>query len=95
MTNGTVVRIVGPVLDVQFEQGTFPPIHTLLYVLGNKRKVAVEVMQHRADAVRCIALEATEGLSRGLMVENTGSPIKVPVGRQTLGRAMEDRKSVV
>ena len=89
MTNGTVVRIVGPVLDVQFEQGAFPPIHTLLYVLSPKHKVAVEVMQHRADAVRCIALEATEGLSRGLTVENTGFPIRVPVGRQTLGRALD------
>ena len=89
MTSGTVVRIIGPVLDVQFEQGAFPPIHTLLYVLGAKGKVAIEVMQHRNDSVRCIALEATEGLSRGLTVENTGSPIRVPVGRQTLGRALD------
>ena len=89
MTSGTVVRIIGPVLDVQFEQGSFPPIHTLLYVQGAKRRVAVEVMQHRSDAVRCIALEATEGLSRGLTVENTGFPIRVPVGRNTLGRAID------
>ena len=89
MTSGTVVRIIGPVLDVQFEQGTFPPIHTLLYVLAGTRKVAIEVMQHRSDSVRCIALEATEGLSRGLTVENTGAPIRVPVGRNTLGRALD------
>ena len=89
MTSGTVVRIIGPVLDVQFEQGAFPPIHTLLYVLAGTRKVAIEVMQHRSDSVRCIALEATEGLSRGLTVENTGAPIRVPVGRNTLGRALD------
>jgi F-type H+-transporting ATPase subunit beta len=89
MTSGTVVRIIGPVLDVQFEQGAFPPIHTLLYVLSGARKVAIEVMQHRSDSVRCIALEATEGLSRGLTVENTGYPIRVPVGKNTLGRALD------
>lgn len=89
MTTGTVVRIIGPVLDVQFEQGAFPPIHTLLYVLSGARKVAIEVMQHRSDSVRCIALEATEGLSRGLTVENTGDPIRVPVGKNTLGRALD------
>ena len=89
MTYGTVVQIIGPVLDVQFEQGAFPPIHTLLYVLAGKRKIALEVMQHLKDAVRCIALEATEGLSRGLTVENTGAPITVAVGRPTLGRAVD------
>lgn len=89
MKNGTVMRIIGPVLDIQFDEGEFPPIHTLLYVMSGSRKVAVEVMQHREDGVRCIALEATEGLSRGLTVENTGAPIKVPVGRQTLGRALD------
>ena len=89
MTNGTVVRIIGPVLDVEFEKGAFPPIHTLLYAVSGSRKVAMEVMQHRGDCVRCIALEATEGLSRGLPVENTGAPITVPVGRKTLGRALD------
>jgi F-type H+-transporting ATPase subunit beta len=89
VTKGTVVSIVGPVLDVQFKQDAFPPIHTLLYVLDGERKVAAEVMQHRADAVRCIALEATEGLCRGLEVESTGAPIHVRVGRETLGRAVD------
>ena len=89
MTTGTVVRIIGPVLDVQFKQGAFPPIHTLLYVISKDRRVAVEVMQHRTDCVRCIALEATEGLSRGLPVDDTGAPITVPVGRATLGRALD------
>ncbi len=89
MTNGTVKRIVGPVLDVRFPQGETPPIHTLLYVLDGKRRVAVEVSQHLKDAVRCISLEATEGLSRGLAVENTGGPILIPVGKQMLSRTID------
>lgn len=89
MSKGTVVRIVGPVLDIRFEDNLFPPIHTLLYVLDGNRKVAAEVSQHLSDAVRCIALEATEGLSRGLPVENTGGPVRVPVGHEMLGRAID------
>ena len=89
MTNGLVKRIIGPVLDVKFPQGETPPIHTLLYVLDGKRKVAVEVSQHLKDSVRCISLEATEGLSRGLPVENTGGPIRIPVGKQMLSRTID------
>ena len=88
MTNGTVVRIVGPVLDIRFPKEETPPIHTLLYVLNGQHKVAVEVSQHLKDAVRCIALEATEGLSRGLQVENTGGPIRVRVGKEMLARTI-------
>ena len=87
MSNGEVIRIIGPVLDVRFQN--YPPIHTLLYVLNGDQKVAVEVMQHLDGAVRCIALQATEGLSRGLPVENTEKPITVPVGERMLGRAID------
>ena len=89
MANGTVQRIIGPVLDVAFPAGEFPPINTLLYVQDKDREVAVEVSQHLAGAVRCIALEATEGLSRGLPVRSTGSPITVPVGPGMLGRTLD------
>ena len=75
MTNGILIRIVGPVIDVRFHAGDVPPIHTLLYVIDGERKVAAEVNQQMGTIVRCIALEATEGLSRGLAVENTGAPI--------------------
>ncbi len=88
MTNGTVIRIVGPVLDIRFPDGEMPPIHTLLFVVDGKRKVAAEVSQHLKDAVRCIALEATEGLMRGLTVENTGGPIRIKVGKQMLSRTI-------
>jgi len=89
MTKGTLSRIVGPVVDVHFRAGEVPPINTLLYVVDGDRKVAVEVHQHMGTTVRCIALEATEGLSRGLTVESTGAPITVPVGPEMLGRAID------
>jgi len=89
MTKGTLTRIVGPVIDVHFRANEVPPIHTLLYVLDGERKVAAEVHEHMGSTVRCIALEATEGLSRGLQVESTGSPITIPVGPEMLGRAID------
>ena len=90
MTKGTVVRIVGPVMDIRFQAGEVPPIHTLLYVRDEDRTVAVEVHQHMDNhIVRCIALEATEGLARGLTAESTGAPIMVPVGMELLGRAID------
>ncbi|MEG0996530.1 MAG: F0F1 ATP synthase subunit beta, partial [Clostridia bacterium] len=90
MTNGTVIRIVGPVLDVRFRSGEVPPIQTLVYVRDGERSVAAEVHQHLAGSVaRCIALEATDSLSRGLVVESTGAPITIPVGPEMLGRAID------
>lgn len=89
MTKGTVVRIVGPVLDVRFMVGEVPPIHTLVYVMDGNRKIAAEVHQHMGDIARCIALEATDGLSRGLTVESTGAPITIPVGMEMLGHAID------
>ncbi|MEA4928776.1 MAG: F0F1 ATP synthase subunit beta [Candidatus Limiplasma sp.] len=89
MIKGTLSRIVGPVVDVHFRAGEVPPINTLLYVLDGERKVAMEVHQHMGTTVRCIALEATEGLSRGLTVESTGAPITIPVGDEMLGRAID------
>ena len=85
MRKGHVVRVVGPVLDIQFEDGYLPPIHTLVYA----GKVACEVSQHLAGRVRCIALEATEGLMRGEEAVDTGAPIKTPVGPGLLGRAID------
>jgi F-type H+-transporting ATPase subunit beta len=89
MTKGTLIRIVGPVIDVRFRANEVPPIHTLLYVIDGERTVAAEVHEHLGSTVRCIALEATEGLSRGLTVESTGAPITIPVGSEMLGRAID------
>jgi F-type H+-transporting ATPase subunit beta len=82
-----VTQIVGPVVDVRFEPGCIPPILTALKVKSGDRTVVVEVLQHIGDnRARCVAMAATEGLSRGLPAEDTGGPIRVPVGEAVLGR---------
>ena len=86
---GVVVRIIGPVLDIKFPAGHVPAIHNLIYIRDKERAVAAEVTQNMGDVARCVALEATEGLSRGMEAEDTGSPIQVPVGKATLGRTMD------
>ncbi|MDR3144925.1 MAG: F0F1 ATP synthase subunit beta [Treponema sp.] len=84
---GYITQIVGPVVDVRFEEGAIPAILSALEVQFGERNVVVEVLQHIGDnRVRCVAMEATEGLSRGLPVRDTGGPIKVPVGEAVLGR---------
>ncbi|GHV56904.1 ATP synthase subunit beta [Spirochaetia bacterium] len=87
---GHITQIVGPVVDVRFEEGGIPSILNALEVKvpgdAGERKVVIEVLQHIGDnRVRCVAMEATEGLSRGLEVEDTESSIKVPVGEAVLG----------
>lgn len=86
---GKVIRIVGPVLDIEFPAGHMPAIHHLIYVENGASRIAVEVTQHLGSAVRCVALEATEGLSRGLVAVDTGAPIMAPVGDRLLGRAID------
>ncbi len=86
---GYLTQIIGPVLDVAFKDGV-PPINNKLIVTDIDKEVAMEVAQHLGHGiVRCISMEATEGLSRGLRVYDTGAPIKIPVGKETLGRAMD------
>ncbi|MDR0290176.1 MAG: F0F1 ATP synthase subunit beta [Treponema sp.] len=85
---GYITQIVGPVVDVRFGQGKIPAILDALTVnSGDGRTVVMEVLQHIGDScVRCVAMSATEGLSRALAVNNTGRPISVPVGKEVLGR---------
>ena len=84
---GKISQIIGPVVDVRFDGG-IPQIHEKLVVKG-KGGVVLEVLSHvGGSTVRCIALQATEGLSRGTDVEATGASITVPVGDGTLGRVM-------
>ncbi|MDK2800166.1 MAG: F-type H+/Na+-transporting ATPase subunit beta [Clostridiales bacterium] len=84
---GKITQIIGPVIDVQFEKGHLPSIHHALLIKGEDINITIEVAQHLGnDTVRCISLNSTEGLMRGLEVIDTGSPIKVPVGKSTLGR---------
>jgi F-type H+-transporting ATPase subunit beta len=92
LKNGKVTQVIGPVVDVEFDAGSLPALLTAL-TLANKSlsdkpdNLVLEVAQHLGEnTVRCIAMDATEGLVRGTPVKNTGSPIQVPVGKETLGR---------
>jgi F-type H+-transporting ATPase subunit beta len=91
---GTVVQVLGPVVDVRFDREQMPPILTALTLhnasLGPRQdNLVLEVTQHIGDGlVRAIAMDSTDGLRRGLPVVSTGAPITVPVGEATLGRVM-------
>lgn len=87
-TLGKVVEAVGPVIDARFDDRHLPALLTALKVhLNEKDTLTVEVMQHLGDdIVRTVAMGATEGVSRGMSVTDTGAPISVPVGEKTLGR---------
>ncbi|MBQ8859076.1 MAG: F0F1 ATP synthase subunit beta [Clostridia bacterium] len=87
LQTGTVAQVMGPVVDVRFEKGGLPAIHNALTVPIGERTLTVEVAQHIGDnTARCIAMASTDGLARGVAVTDTGAPISVPVGRDTLGR---------
>ena len=84
---GTVSQVMGPVVDVRFKEGELPPILNALTVPIGDKTLTVEVAQHVGDnTARCIAMSSTDGLTRGATVTDTGNPISVPVGRETLGR---------
>ena len=84
---GSVSQVMGPVVDVHFEDGFLPAINNALTMKVGERTLIVEVAQHMGDnVVRCIAMSTTDGLKRGTPVIDTGNPISVPVGRKTLGR---------
>jgi F-type H+/Na+-transporting ATPase subunit beta len=97
MSTGKIVQVIGPVVDVEFEPGKLPAIYNALLVQGveNKdifsysQKLTLEVAQHLGEAhVRTVAMAATDGLTRGMSVLDTGGPISVPVGKETLGRIL-------
>ena len=87
---GVVTQIIGAVLDVQFEQGRVPAILSALHIERAKNlPIVIEVAQHLGEnIVRCVAMDSTDGLTRGQEVFDTGEPIMVPVGPETLGRIM-------
>ena len=87
MNIGKVTQVMGPVVDVRFNEGELPAIHNALTIPQGERVLTVEVAQHIGDNVaRCIAMASTDGLQRGVDVTDTGAPISVPVGDETLGR---------
>ncbi len=90
--NGEITQVIGPVVDVRFPQGALPEIYTALkvsnpFVSDEDWNLVLEVAQHLGEnTARCIAMDGTDGLTRGMPVFNTGEPIQVPVGNETLGR---------
>ncbi len=84
---GTVVQVIGPVLDIKFPDGQLPNLLNAIRVENGDKSLIVEVSQHIGDnVVRCIAMSSTDGLVRGAKAVDTGGPISVPVGRECLGR---------
>ncbi|MDO4865650.1 MAG: F0F1 ATP synthase subunit beta [Clostridia bacterium] len=84
---GTVVQVIGPVLDIRFADGELPNLLSAIEIENGDRKVTAEVAQHIGDnVVRCIAMSSTDGLRRGIPAVDTGAPISVPVGDCCLGR---------
>jgi F-type H+-transporting ATPase subunit beta len=95
--HGKIVQVIGPVVDVEFSPGQLPAIYNALDVQGMKRedifsyseRLVLEVAQHLGESrVRTVALSSTDGLTRGMDVLDTGAPIRIPVGPNTLGRIM-------
>src|SRR5687768_10066576 len=94
---GRVIQVIGPVLDVEFEEGHLPSILNALRVTWDlqsdgktvPQELTAEVEQHLGEGrVRAVAMEPTEGLRRGATVEDLGGPITVPVGKEILGRVL-------
>ena len=87
---GTVTQVLGAVVDVQFEDGAVPAILNAVETTNDGKTLVMEVAQHLGDnTVRCIAMDSTDGLVRGEAVSDTGAPIAVPVGPETLGRIFD------
>lgn len=86
---GRIVQIIGPVIDIRFENGELPRIYNAIRIENNGVNIVAEVMQHLGNQmVRCVSMSSTDGLVRGMNAFDTGSPIKVPVGKETLGRVL-------
>jgi F-type H+-transporting ATPase subunit beta len=94
MNTGRIVQVIGPVVDAEFQEGNLPSIMNALTITNptindEEDNLVVEVAQHLGDnVVRCIAMEITDGLVRGMPVTDTGAPITVPVGKACLGRIL-------
>ena len=84
---GKILQVIGPVLDIKFEEGELPSLLNAIEIDNNGKRLIAEVSMHIGDdTVRCIAMSSTDGLVRGDKAIDTGAPISVPVGQPTLGR---------
>ncbi|HEV8121892.1 MAG TPA: F0F1 ATP synthase subunit beta, partial [Candidatus Polarisedimenticolia bacterium] len=95
MNVGKVVAIIGPVVDVEFPEGALPPIYNALRITSEgfdvpqPIDVIAEIEQHLGEGrARCVAMEPTDGMVRGMKATDAGGPISVPVGEEVLGRVM-------
>src|SRR5512139_3047433 len=94
LQNGKITQVIGPVVDVEFPAGGLPEIYTACTITnpgidGRPDNLTVEVAQHLGEnTARCIAMDSTEGLVRGMPVKNTGANISIPVGKAVLGRIL-------
>lgn len=87
MNKGIIHQIIGPVIDIKFNEDEMPELLNAVVVRHNDKDIVTEVAQHIGDdVVRCVALSSTDGLRRGMEALDTGEPIKVPVGKEVLGR---------
>ncbi len=87
LNTGTIIQVVGVVVDIEFSTDSLPSIYNALEVLLDGKKVVLEVAQHLSESsVRAISLGSTDGLARGVKVKDTAKPISVPIGKKTLGR---------
>jgi F-type H+/Na+-transporting ATPase subunit beta len=94
LQNGRITQVIGPVVDVEFPPGALPPVYAALALTNpgiddRENNLIIEVAQHLGEnTARCIAMDSTEGLVRGMAVLNTGAPISMPVGKEVLGRIL-------
>ena len=89
-TEGQITQIIGPVIDVEFQQGELPEIYNALKIYKDDGSYIIAEVQQMlgSNRVRTVAMESTDGLKRGMRVENTKSPITIPVGKPILGRIL-------
>src|SRR3989337_4429811 len=94
MNKGNIGQVIGPVVDVRFEPGRLPALYNAIRITNpsisdQEGNLVVETAQHLGDnVVRCVAMDSTEGLVRGMEAIDTGGPITIPLGPETLGRIM-------
>ncbi|MFQ6960024.1 MAG: F0F1 ATP synthase subunit beta [Clostridium sp.] len=87
MSKGIIQQIIGPVIDIKFDEEQMPNLLNAIHIEQDGKTIVAEVEQHiGADQARCIALSSTDGMYRGMEATDTGEPIKVPVGKEVLGR---------
>ena len=86
---GLIVKIIGPVLDIEFREGEIPKIYDAIEIYNGETKIVAEVQQLLGDnKVRAVSMSSTDGLERGMKAKNTCQPISIPVGENILGRIL-------